>query len=525
MVAAAAAPVPVEPGFAARWWEWALDGWLPWLLIALVVMMALVQRLPDSRRPRVRLHVTLVMLAAAAVTIAAAFDAAGYDPELYLVAALAFELFAGISIASAVLFRVVLPRLGWQLPRILVDIMTGVVVIVALIAVGKRAGFSVAGLITTSAVLTAVLGFALQDTLGNMMGGIALQLDRSINIGDWIVLPPTAGVAMPPGRVTEIRWRYTAIETHNWSTVIVPNSMLMKGQVTVLGRRTGEPTQIRRDLDFFVDFRAAPSEVTEPVCAALVSSPLARMARDPKPQVLFFGTRDGLGQYRVRYWLTDLAVDEVTDAEVRVRVYYALRRAGLSFSIPAQTVLHTARDEARAQRKSDAEMARRLEAIGKVDVLGVLGVEERLKLAETVRSAPYAKGEAMTREGDRDDGLYMIVAGEAAVRIGAGDAAREVARLGPGQFFGEMSLMTGEPRSASVVALTDVDTYRLDKAAFEELIRMRPEITDAVAELLTERKMSLEAARDALEDATQRAHMRASSKSDLIGRIRGFFKL
>jgi len=510
-----------EPGFAEQWWAWIAEGRVPWLIAALIVMIALVQRLPEGRRPKVRLHVILVLLHVFTVTLAAVYDTAGYDAEVYLVAALAFELFAAISIASTVAFRLVMPRIGLQLPRILIDILTGVVVIVALIAVGKRAGFSVAGLITTSAVLTAVLGFALQDTLGNMMGGIALQLDRSINIGDWISLGP----GTVPGRVTEIRWRYTAIETQGWTTVIVPNSMLMKGQVTVLGRRSGAPVQIRRDLDFYVDFRAAPNEVTGPVTAALGSSAIPRVATEPAPQVLFFGTKDGLGWYRVRYWLQDLEIDEPTDAEVRVRVYYALRRAGLSFSIPAQTVLHTARDEARAARKSEAELTRRLEAIGKVDLLGVLGTEERQKLAESIHAAPFDRGEAMTREGERDDGLYMIVAGDAAVKIGVGDAAREVARLGPGQFFGEMSLITGEPRSASVVALTHVDTYRLDKASFEELVRMRPEITDAVAELLTERKMSLDAVRGALDDETARAQQRASSKSDLLGRIRGFFKL
>ncbi len=510
-----------EPGFAAKWWTWAAEGRLPWLLVALLVMIAMVRRLPEAKRPRVRLHVTLVLLHVGSLTMAAVQDTAGYDPDLYLIAALAFELFAMISIASTLAFRVVLPRIGWQLPRILIDILTGVVVIVALIAVGKRAGFSVAGLITTSAVLTAVLGFALQDTLGNMMGGIALQLDRSINIGDWITLGP----GLPAGRVTEIRWRYTSIETQGWTTTIVPNSMLMKGQVTVLGRRTGFPTLLRRDVDFYVDFRTAPAEVIEPVRAALSANPVPCMVVDPAVQVLFYGTKDGLAWYRVRYWLEDIAADDVTDAAVRMRVYYALRRVGLSFSIPAQTILHTARDEARAKRKTDAAMARRLDAIGKVDVLTTLGEEERLKLAEAIRRQPFAAGEAMTREGDRDDGMYMIVSGEAAVRIGAGDAAREVARLKPGQFFGEMSLVTGEPRSANVVAVTEVQTYRVDKATFEELVRSRPELADAIAEVLTERRMGLDAARDALLDETSRAKKRESAKIDLLGRIRGFFNL
>src|SRR4029079_3920713 len=117
------------------------------------------------------------------------------------------------------IFRAVLPRVGLRFPRIVLDLITAAGSIVIIILIGRRAGFSVAGLITTSAVLTAVIGFSLQDTLGNVMGGLSLQLDKSVSVGDWITL----GAGQPTGRVIEIRWRYTAIETRNWETVIIPN--------------------------------------------------------------------------------------------------------------------------------------------------------------------------------------------------------------------------------------------------------------------------------------------------------------
>lgn len=505
--------------FLDLWSTYTFDGRLPWLIPALVVAYVLVQRLAAPRRPRLRLHVTLVALAIVSTTIAASVATAGYAARQYLVAAFAFELFAAIALTATAAFHLILPRIGLTLPRILTDILAGVAVIIALIAIGQRAGLSLAGLITTSAVLTAVIGFALQDTLGNMMGGIALQLDNSIKVGDWITLP-----GMPPGRVSEIRWRYTALETVAWTTVIVPNSMLMKGQVTVLGRRHGEPVRLRRDVDFHVELGTPPNDVIEAVRAALLANPVARMATEPPVQVLYFGFKDSLAWYRVRYWLDDLSVDDPTDAEVRTRVYYALRRAGLSFTIPAQTVLLTARDEAHERRVADAETARRLDAIAGVDLLAILGDEERRRLAARLHFAPFARGEAMTREGDSDDGLYMIVEGEASVRIGDRAASYEVARLHAGQFFGEMSLLTGEKRSATVIAHTDVVTYRLDKHAFEELVTHRPEIADAVAELLTERKVRLDAARENADEVT-RARRRQSTKQDILGRIKGFFNL
>ncbi|MBK9030776.1 MAG: cyclic nucleotide-binding domain-containing protein [Myxococcales bacterium] len=126
----------------------------------------------------------------------------------------------------------------------------------------------------------------------------------------------------------------------------------------------------------------------------------------------------------------------------------------------------------------------------------------------------------MTHEGEAGEGLYLITTGAAVVQLGRGAKAREVARLGPGQFFGEMSLMTGEARSATVVAATDLDCYRIDKAVFQALVTARPEIAEQIAEVLTARREALESARGA-----RAATSRADVKADLADRIRDFFGL
>jgi CRP-like cAMP-binding protein len=136
---------------------------------------------------------------------------------------------------------------------------------------------------------------------------------------------------------------------------------------------------------------------------------------------------------------------------------------------------------------------------------------------------PFAAGEAITREGEQDDGLYMLVSGEAVVRIGAGAEQRDVARLAAGQFFGEMSLMTGEARTATVVAATDVLCYRVDKPAFQRVLSETPAIADQIAELLAARRMALEAVRDERDE--QRRYRMENAKRDLLGKIRSFFGL
>jgi CRP-like cAMP-binding protein len=364
-----------------------------------------------------------------------------------------------------------------------------------------------------------VIGFALQDTLGNIMGGLALQMDNSVRIGDWISLGP----GQPQGRVAEIRWRYTSIETRAWDTIIIPNGFLMKSQVVITGRRAGEASRSRRQVDFFVDFRTPPNEVIGTVHAAVSMDPPPRVVVAPEPQVLFLAVRDSVAHYCVRYWTDDLSVDDPTDSEVRVRVYYSLARAGLKFSIPAQALFITQESSERAERKADDELAQRRAALATVELFKGLDDAMLRTLADDLVYAPFARGEAVTHEGAHEDGLFMIVRGTASVRIGHDGAAREVARLGPGQVFGEMSLMTGEARTASVVATSDLLLYRVDKAAFERLLQRHPEIAEQVAEVLAARKMALDAARGELGEPTPK--QLATAKQDLLGRIRGFFGL
>ncbi|HEY5948169.1 MAG TPA: mechanosensitive ion channel family protein, partial [Kofleriaceae bacterium] len=424
------------------------------------------------------------------------------------------------------LFRIVLPLVGVRLPRILIDLVTAVGVIVVFIAVGKRAGFSVAGLITTSAVLTAVIGFSLQDTLGNVMGGLSLQLDKSIAVGDWVTLGP----GQPAGRVSEIRWRYTAIETRSWDTVIIPNGTIAKSAITIIGRRSGGTTMTRRQIEFFVDFRWSPTEVIDAIESALRKDPVPRMATDPPPHVLMMGVRDSYAQYVVRYWLTDLVVDDPTDSAVRIRIWFAMRRAGISLSIPASTVFLTHETPERETRKAERELDQRLRALQKVDLFSGLTPKLQRALADQLEFTPFAAGEAVTREGEEDDGLYMIVEGEAIVRIGgrSNDSSgilggRDVARLAPGQFFGEMSLMTGEARTATVIAATDLLCYRMNKGSFEQILKETPAIADQIAEVLVMRRTALTAARDERDEVRKKRH--ETAKQDLLGRIRGFFGL
>jgi small-conductance mechanosensitive channel/CRP-like cAMP-binding protein len=508
--------VPFWSSLAEQLWE----SRTPIIVSAYILTGLLVRGMPRVDRYHMRAAATLIVCHVVALGIATAQDSFGYDSTIARVASFAFASLSVLSVGVTALFRALLPRVGFMMPRILLDLLTAFGVIVVFIAVGRRAGFSVAGLITTSAVLTAVIGFSLQDTLGNVMGGLSVQLDKSISVGDWVSLAP----GQPSHRVTEIRWRYTSLETRNGDTLIIPNGTLVKSQMIIIGRNSlGGPPCTRRQIEFFVDFRWSPDEVINTVETAMRKDPVARMNQHPAPQVLFMGVRDSYAQYVVRYWLNDLAVDDPTDSIVRTRVWFALRRAGIAMSIPASTIFLTHETPERETRKQEEELDQRMRALKRVDLFSGLQPKVQRALADQLEFTPFATGEAVTREGDTDDGLFMIVEGEAIVRIGAGREERDVARLIAGQFFGEMSLMTGEARTATVIAATELLCYRMNKTSFEEVLKETPAMADQIAEVLVMRRTALSAARDEREEVRRKRV--ETAKQDLLGRIRGFFGL
>jgi small-conductance mechanosensitive channel/CRP-like cAMP-binding protein len=424
---------------------------------------------------------------------------------------------AAVLMVGGILFSILLPKIHVRPPRILQDLMNVAAAVVVTIAVASGHGVNLSSLIATSAVLTAVIGFGLQDTLGNLFSGLALQLDDSIRAGDWIT------VGQYTGRVTNLRWRYVAIETRNWETLVIPNSVLTKEHVLVLGKRSGEPTQLRRWIYFNVDFRFQPTDVIQAVEDSLCSAPIVGVAPQPKPNCILLDLSESYCKYAVRYWLTDLAVDDPTDSIVRTRIYVALKRVDIPLSMPAHAVFMTKESERRKERKSLKEGDDIANTLARVPLFAHLSHEELVKLAKHTRDAPFARGETMTRQGAKAHWLYVIIEGAASVHVRMSDGrSKEVSRLGPLDFFGEMGLMTGAPRTATVIAETEVECLRLDSEGFKEILEDRPAIADQIADILSKRRDELVMAMSDLQTMPGRNQ---DTKTDLVDKIRSFFGL
>jgi small-conductance mechanosensitive channel/CRP-like cAMP-binding protein len=502
-----------------------VGGAFHWLALGFVVLALVLSSLVPVERRRIRVATLLMLLSVVGLFIAASLVYYGSDPATSVAfrwvrwASLFTLCVAIINLASVVVFELLLGAVRLKPPRIMRDLLGAFAYIIVAITLLSRSGVDLTGIVATSAVITAVVGFSLQDTLGNVMGGMALQMERTIGVGDWI------RVDQQEGRVVEIRWRQTSIETRNWDTVVIPNSVLMKGQVLLLGRRIGAPRQHRQWVYFNVDFRFAPTDVIAAVETALRAEPIENVANEPAPHCLAIDFKESYITYAARYWLTELALTDPTDSVVRQRIYFALRRAGIQLSIPAQTLFITEDDESRRARKHLEELENRVAALSRVELFHSLTDEERRELAERMTVAPFVKGEAMTRQGAEAHWLYIMTKGDAEVRVAANDNLnKKVADLHAGDFFGEMGLMTGERRFATVIALTDAECYRLDKQSFQDILQRRPEIAEDISHILARRRVELDAVREGLNEEAKHKRM-SHAQGDLLRRIRDFFTL
>jgi CRP-like cAMP-binding protein len=370
-------------------------------------------------------------------------------------------------------------------------------------------------LVTSSAILTAVIAFAMQDTLGNVLGGLAIQIDNTVQVGDWIRVDDLVG------RVRDIRWRSTLIETRNWETVVIPNSTLMKSRVAILGRREGSAAQWRRILNFMVDPGVPPARVIAIVEDEMRELAIPHVARTPAASCVLYSFEQGNLRYQVRYFLTDLMEDDTTDSMVRVHLFASLQRAGIRMAEPQHTVHAIQRDEAHAESVKKRELTRRLQMLNAVQLFGGLSDGEKADIAERLQYAPFARGDIITKQGNTAHWLYILTFGEAEVLYEPPQGGSQViGAVHAGEFFGEMALISGEARSATVVAKTDVECYRLDRTSFQELLAAQPEIAAEVRRTVGSRKPDLEQARDAFANTPETVD---EKKARLLTRIRRFF--
>jgi len=423
------------------------------------------------------------------------------------------SLFVGVSFAKTVMVFLFdgLPFFRGT-SKIFRDIGAGVVYFLAFLVSLRLVGVQLDSILTTSALLTAVLGFALQDTLGNLAAGLAMQAQRPFAVGDWVQLE---GQPLPPCRVLEINWRVTKVWTLDRNVVSVPNSVIAKG----LLMNFSQPSDVtRRSIFVSVGYEHAPDIVCETLREIVATTP--GVIAEPPVSVITkqFGA-SGI-QYWIRFFIEDFPGRDAIEDRAWTRIWYALRRAGLDVPYDTHTQLVHTMSEERSARERDQNVAIRLSTLRSVDFLNPLPADELRLLAENLRVQHFASGEVVIRQGEVGASFFMLQEGQIQVEIEAGGATNRIATLGAGDFFGEMSLLTGAPRTATCRAEGRVTLYEIDKDHFAGVLLRHTEMANRMSAILAERQLARE----------QSAHPEASDaetteerSTQLLGRIRRFF--
>jgi small-conductance mechanosensitive channel/CRP-like cAMP-binding protein len=490
------------------------------LVFALIIAASLWRWRPQDRKPAIStlLFFIMALCGLALSGVLGALDVGTLARGLHDASVFAAGM-AGIRLFGLFLFRLVLPLCRINLLSILEDLAELAGYCTWLMIHLHAAGLNLSGIITTSAVMTAVLAFSMQDTLGNILGGLALQLDSSIKVGDWIKVDDVNG------RVTDIRWRYTAIETRNWETVIIPNSLLMKGKFSVIGRRSGQPLQWRRWIYFDVGYEHSAGRVIDIAQNAVRNGHIEHVADSPAANCLLLDFSPSSARYALRYWLKDIEMDDATDSEVRSRLYAALQRAGIQLPYPHYHIHLTNKDDKHEQNKRLRRIKERMDALQQVELFNTLHDDELAEIAERLVYTPFAQGDVIMRQGAIAHWLYIIISGDADVFLELPDSGRRrIDSIHGGCFLGEMGLMTGDPRSATVIAQSEVLAYRLDKDSFQKILDKRPELAVEISNILASRRFSIDHLQQQL-DSESMAQLMAHQQSTFLEQIREFFGL
>lgn len=449
-----------------------------------------------------------------AATVLKPFSEAG-SMETFSLIAMIFLALAVVRLLTFVFIDFLLAfRRSVTIPLISRDIGLAVIyIIVVLVILRYKANVNLASLITTSAVLTAVIGLAMQDTLGNLFSGIILQLEKPYHLDDWVSFDNYTG------KVVGMTWKSTKILTGNKELVCIPNNLIAKSKI--LNYSQPDPQHIAV-FKIGTSYDDPPNRVREVILASLAEHP--KVDRTPPPEVRVVQYNDFSIDYAVRFHISDFENEERVKSHILNQLWYRFGREGITIPFPIRKIEHMHADPAKETSKRENCTQRALAALKNIDVLKPLSGEDFTNLSLRARFEVFSAGEFIITEGATGDSMYVIIEGECDILIKEGETeGHVVASLKKNQVFGEMSLLTGEPRSATVRAKTDMTCIEIKKEDVEDILRSHPAVVESISEILAVRKMELESKRDGIKDALRKPDQNLAAQ--FLTKIRSFFSI
>jgi small-conductance mechanosensitive channel len=405
-----------------------------------------------------------------------------------------------------------LRRSGAPVPRLVIDLVAGLVwVAAALVVIAQVLGQPLVGLLTTSGVAIAVIGFALRDMIASLFSGIAINVEHPYRIGDWIEVEP--GVV---GKVLEVNWLTTRTVTRDGIGVVVPNARL----ATAPFRNYSQPESAWRDsFAITLDYQLPAERVERILLAAMKAVPqVAAQPNRPDVKIEEFG--DWGVRWLARYWISDYGDMPEIRYAVQKSVLRHLHYAGIAVPYPKRD-LFVARMPERAldnRRHLDTILTRN-------ELFANLAPEDLRQLAEGARQHFCPAGVPIVRAGDQGSSLFVVVEGLLRVLRPMSDGReRQVDELIPGAAFGEFSLLTGAPRSATIVPQGDAVVFEITKDDLEPILKRRQDLADRLGWILAQRQLQRKR-EEHIRGARASAEAASPPAQVWLERVRSFFGL
>ncbi len=434
--------------------------------------------------------------------------------------ALAHHLGAAALLLGVGFFVALLRRFFWEgwfertqktrAPKFLSQIIALLIFIAAvLVVVGGIYGQSIQGAVFGSTIVLGIVGFAMQDLLGNIIAGVALELGKPFRVGDWLV------VDKQHAEVIEVNWRSTRLRTNDDVYLDIPNKLIVGGTITNLTFPTRQHA-IRLVVGF--DYSVPPNFIKDVIARA--AGEVKRVLTTPKPKVFLREFLDSAIQYEIKFWLEDESMfNDIVDG-IRTNVWYAAQRANIRIPFPIRT-LHVERHAAR----STGTLATAQQSARKHPFLQLLDEEQMGKLIMHARLLRFGRGEKVIEQGGTGQSMFVLLHGEADVFVGSDGAQTHVATLRTGDYCGEMSLLTGEPRSATVIARTDCEMWEIDKNTMGELLQENETLVQKLGEILAERRIATEGIVASTSDRNEVRMKQEEYTQGFLQKLSAFFDL
>jgi small-conductance mechanosensitive channel len=399
------------------------------------------------------------------------------------------------------------------IPHFLREVVGGIIFLIVLLFVlsyGYHAETQLKGLLAGSGVVAIIVGFAGQNLFAGIIGGISIQINKPYKVGDWLQ------VGERFAEVMEINWRSTRLRTNDNIYLDIPNNEMVSHAIVNLHY----PTEVHAmRIRVGVEYKNPPNLVKDALFHA--TSTADGVLAQPKVKVFLVDFADFAVIYEIKYYMGNHSrINEINDA-VRTNVWYELKRRGITIPFPIRT-LHVARKPARPAQDDHAEA---LSILRGEPLFECLSEEQLSHLVKQARLNVFGRGEPVIEEGSPGDSMFVLLRGEANVLVSKNGSTIQVATLNSGDCFGEMSLLTGEPRSATVRADADCYVMEIGKPTMAEVLHNAPECLVHLSELLAQRKMETEGILKEANRTGEQVLKERQYTATFLKRLRTFFQL